>query len=284
LILVVLAWAIIATEKYILFLHFAIIFCPSLLLVKWWFSNRTETALDQLVRRYMLGFLSAFPFMVLAFVFLSTFLMFVKTVYALFFAAFLFALFIISFPEEYLKYTFTAKSFTSWSERRKADLIYATGAALGFATGEALFMVWQIARVQYQLLLEDSTLVRITALLVLFFVPLHCLTGYQIGLRLTLKEYYIAHPEEAERAPPFSSTIMGIIAIPVVLRTSLICFWLFFELMDDGVSWIGGVVVNIIICLVCLVVSKRLERRLPRDYLRRVGYLNVMGYGVLPDS
>jgi len=232
----------------------------------------------------MLGFLTAFPFMVMAVVFLSTFLMFVRTIYALFFAAFLFALFVISLPEEYLKYTFTAKSFSSWSERRKADLIYATGAALGFATGEALFAVWQFERLQSELQLEDSTLVRITALLVLFFLPLHCLTGYQIGLRLTLKEYYQAHPESAPSSHQAGNSVLRIIGVPVILRTTLICFWIFFEMIDDGVSWIGGVIFNILICLVCLIISKRLERQLPRDYLRRVGYLNVMGYGVLPES
>lgn len=273
------------TKSYWLFLFYVVAYLPSFCLLVWWWGHRDVASLDKTIRKYFLGFSLSIPSMLIALFFFTILISFARTLSAFIIIMVFFSFVFVALPEEYLKYSLTNKNFSSPAHRAKADLIYATAIALGFATGQCLFLLTltglqEIAQ-QYPVIMF-----RLTFELIMFFVPLHCLTGYQIGLRITIRDYYLQHPSPNQ--PRYSSSIKGILFYPVLLRGFSILVFAFCELLSATYGWtygwVGGVVGNVLFCLLCIIGTKRVERQLPADYLRRVGYLHMMGYGVLPDD
>merc|ERR1740117_1664085 len=128
---------------------------------------------------------------------------------------------VIAFPEEAIKY-FWCTSVLSGApqERLIADVIYAASSSLGFATGQALlYTVESVSNVNE----INSEAFYLSLALILFLLPLHVLTGYQIGLKMTIMDFYRSHPDDPTYTRPgcLERSVMGILCVPVILRSIL---------------------------------------------------------------
>jgi len=167
-------------------------------------------------------------------------------------------------------------------DRIIADVIYAASSSLGFATGQALLYTVQIVSDEKQI---NSDAFYISVAVILFLMPLHVLTGYTIGLRLTILHYYNSHPDDPTYTRPgcLGNSFKGIIFVPVLLRSILNAVFFSLVFLDvSGGTWIL-LGTSFVVCTAAVIHTKVVERRLPTEYLHRVGYLHVMGYGVLAD-
>jgi hypothetical protein len=117
--------------------------------------------------------------------------------------------------------------------------------------------------------LTSSSLIVIIVVCVLLLQPMQCLANYHLGL-VVARIHVLKHDIR-----------QSMHITPIVLARTLF----FFGALVCPLMWgpVGFLVPVLTLATYALSV-KYYERNMPRDYLSRVGYLNLFGYGALPQD
>lgn len=267
----------------------AMILLPTMLLLCWWRKNRDVTQIRKVVLEYSKGFFCIVPVFFVQCILLVIVVELTPLRTGGMFGWVLFTVLVsylvVAIPEEAIKFVWSSQILSgNPQDRLTGDLIYATSSSLGFATGQSFLYTFGTVTNAHSF--GDIAFI-VSCVLVVFLLPLHVLTGYQIGLKLTILDYFLSHPNDDRYRPGvFDRSMNGILAVPILLRGTLFGSCVILVIVDAKINVVIGVLcgVSVMLCIMCVAYTKYVERRLPAEYLRRVGYLHVMGYGVLPDG
>lgn len=179
---------------------FPIFFIPSLFYFWWWYVNRSIARLHTVVRLYSFGMLFAGGACWLTESILLSFFRHIYValtpdrcrlcdiVYLIIIAGMFISL------EEFIKYMLGiyGRGWSTDLKKTKANLIYFTGAGLGFATAQGfLYTFLNSEAIEHSFNQSDLTLWEqlVVVLMVTFlFTPQHALTGYIIGLSIIRRD------------------------------------------------------------------------------------------------
>mmetsp|Transcript_32712 Transcript_32712/g.38361 ORF Transcript_32712/g.38361 Transcript_32712/m.38361 type:complete len:486 (+) Transcript_32712:69-1526(+) len=157
----------------------------------------------------------------------------------------------------------------------RAHLVHSTGTSVGYAISQAMgwVVVAHITLLNNDVYLDDVwrqiwSLLLVGICVTIFGTPLQLLSGYLIGLEVTRNKW---------------KSCGASLLVPTALR---------FTYYISAVGWlllVESVVValilffatNVYICGLMLYRVKQVEAQMPPSYLRRVGYLNWGGYGLI---
>eukprot|EP01084_Bolivina_argentea_P105963 189765_1 len=281
---------------------------PFFLFIRWWYINRVHCSLNHVLKPFLHGYVNItllaifgqfIGLVIVSSIFVATDIMFHRAGY-LFYVLTSITLYV--FLEEILKLFFNLKArdavIDPIRQINKSHTLTSTATALGYSmcTG----MLWT-AFAAYELKNGDAKdheqynlfgwLFLITLIIAVIGMPMHLITGYLTGCKITQKDlqYSRSNPqnemESDNHRMPFTSYIK-VIVYPTFVRTA----YLFFLIVGFLVFQfsIGGVIValfGIILDYVLLIQhTKRIESNLPFDYLQRAGQLSIFGYNVLQDA
>jgi len=283
---------------------------PFLLFLVWWYQNRTHCSLNQVLKPFLHGYINI---TLLAFM-----LQFVGVVIIIFlFAAtqlltnrpgkLFFIVVCISYyvaVEEALKLFFALKARDSVIDPvnhiTKVHTITSTATALGYSMFQGTLWTFYAAD---QLKIDDDKdgdeyslfgwLFLITLILAVIGMPMHLITGYVTGCKITQKDIEWAGRDGADAEDdasernrrPFCAYLPAIYSNILVRAAYLFCLYI-------GCLFVQFSAMGVIVALLCIVLdyvllivhAKAVERSLPFDYLQRAGQLSLFGYNVLPDQ
>lgn len=284
---------------------------PFLLFLVWWHKNSSWCTLNQVLKPFLHGYINI--------TLLATVLQFIGLllISILFAAAGLLAssspvgnIFFVVIAityyvsvEEALKLFFSLKARDSVVDPvhqiTKVHTITSTATALGYsmATGALwlFFVAYKLKKADDKGGDENSLvgwLFLITLIIAVIAMPMHLITGYVTGCKITQKDIEWAEQgdehEASERNRLSFRAYLPTIYHNVFVRCTYFFFLIFgFLTPMTQFSIIGAITALLgIICdyVVLFSHAKKVERSLPFDYLQRAGQLSIFGYNVLPEG
>jgi len=288
---------------------------PFLWLIHWWNKNRMHCSLEHILKPFLHGYVNmtclAILCQLVGIVVISIFFAVLNITKGI--PGFLFYLMVCIVyyvtVEELLKLFFSLKSRDSLDDPvnsiTKVHTISSTATALGYSmcTGTiwTFFMSMALAKddakdnEEYNLF---GWLFLVTLIIAVIGMPMHLITGYITGCKITRKDMEWA---EAHRNPsdnvvervdargrnrqPFRKYISAVYTN--ILWRSCYLFFLVLGFLVIQFSVIGVMIslFSMIVDYVMLIChAKKIESQLPFDYLQRAGQLSMFGYNMLADE
>eukprot|EP01065_Artemidia_motanka_P036230 TRINITY_DN44135_c0_g1_i1.p1 TRINITY_DN44135_c0_g1~~TRINITY_DN44135_c0_g1_i1.p1 ORF type:complete len:380 (+),score=127.34 TRINITY_DN44135_c0_g1_i1:59-1141(+) len=169
-------------------------------------------------------------------------------------------------PEELLKFIVARHRYHSPEQDSTGQLLGSMSVALGYITTSCT------AQLAFEApSLTGGGVLFYSAVMTVTFMPVHLLTAYIIGLKLAkLKELRLP-------LTGLCSRIGSIVAVPVCIRTVFTAA--LFGALHSG--WWPLLSISVVDLIAASVYARHIEKTMPVSYLRRVGYMHVMGYGRL---
>ena len=296
---------------------------PLCILIRWWNKNRTNCTLNHILKQYFYGFASialmAFFLQFIAIILITLTFGILGAFSTSSYTAGWFIYIIICvgtyvFIEELFKLSFNIKAFNEVENVRtvnKTHTMASTATSLGYASSTgltwllfaALSYLSQLHYIPVGWLILDGLIIGVIGM------PMHLMTGYFIGLKITQVVYarndennnnnnvdnsnpqqvqaqVQAQAQAQDQQSMETKENMNFLTIPCIARGTYI-FMLVLGLLVLPLSLVGTILIILAIvleyCCLTLIIKKE-EKKLPFDYLERAGYLNVFGYGALLDE
>jgi len=201
------------------------------------------------------------------------------------------------FIEELLKLFFSLKSRDSVEDPvhqiTKSHTITSTATGLGYSmctgiiwTGFAAFQLNKDDEKDHDEYPLFGWLFLVTLIIAIIGMPMHLITGYITGCKITQKDIEYSQRNEVEgdngNRLPFRSYIK-VIGYSIFIRSAYLYF-LIVGCLVFQFNFVGVIValLGIIFDYVLLIKhAKLIESTLPFDYLQRAGQLSIFGYNVL---
>lgn len=201
--------------------------------------------------------------------------------------------FVFALPEEFIKLGITSRlpkccyahGDQATTVPSKTTTMSTTAFSLAFGLQQSYCVVTGLGATYLRF--DDALILSLACLL--FFLPVHVLSGYIIGLKVA-----VANRQERELAGCFCCPANDcgrscycnpgcLLAVPVIGRGIFYSVVLaVIVIMNTVVAWaLVTVATGLVICAIMLWYAKRTERQLPLQYLQHVGYLSALGYGQL---
>jgi len=250
---------------------------PIAILGRWWCLNQTQCTLHDVISSFGYGF-SIMALMACIMQWMSILILLlivgwlVKSEMAFMFLSIFLVYICYTAPEEWLKVFFAKKQhverqLSGSNMPTKRDLIMSTSTSLGYATAQGfIWMAITTSTLRSQQEASFGWICWFAVVIALWGTPIHCATGYLIGLELM------------RETPPR----------PIITKTTLIRGTYIYQLvLIMALGPIGVLILLITIFAIYFALwrhIKQLESTLPLDYIQRMGQLSVLGYGVLEDG
>merc|ERR1712013_656417 len=279
---------------------------PFLLFLTWWSQNRQHCSLNHVLKPFLHGYvnitllasiLQFIGLLVITILFAATQLL----TYSIGYLCYIIGC--ISYyvaVEEALKLFFSLKARDSVidpvNQITKVHTITSTATALGYSMSTGALWTLFVA----VMLKEDDDkdgdkyslfgwLFLITLIIAVVAMPMHLVTGYVTGCKITQKDIEWANENHAEASPrnrlPFLAYLPAVYYNIFVRAAYLFFLFIGFLVLQFSVSGVVIALIGIVVDYVLLIShAKKVERSLPFDYLQRAGQLSIFGYNVLPDQ
>lgn len=288
---------------------------PFLWLIHWWNKNRIHCSLEHILKPFLHGYINMtclaivcqlIGLVILSFLFGASGILSSSLGFLLYMAV------LITYyvtVEELLKLFFALKSRDSLddpiNEITKVHTMSATATSLGYSmcTGTiwTFFMSMALAKddrkddEEYSLF---GWLFLVTLIIAVIGMPMHLITGYITGCKITQKDMEWAEVHRnGQNEDEYDSTsgdrnrlpfrkYIPAVHINIAVRSGYLFFliigFLVIQFSIEGVviSFFGTILDYVL--LICH--AKQVERQLPFDYLQRAGQLSMFGYNVLEDE
>jgi len=283
---------------------------PFIFFIRWWYKNRIHCSLNHVLKPFLHGFINITLLSIFAqFIgLLIISILFIATEIASFTIGYLlYVLISVTYYvciEEILKLYFSLKSRDSVQDPinqiTKSHTITSTATGLGYSmctgiiwTGFAAFILNNDDKKDDEKYPLFGWLFLVTLIIAVIAMPMHLITGYVMGCKITQKDIEYSQQNEEQNNNnnndnnrlSFKSYI-NVIYYSIFVRSS----YLFFLIIGFLVLQfnIGGVILalfGIIFDYILLIKhTKKIESNLPFDYLQRAGQLSIFGYNVLPEG
>eukprot|EP01084_Bolivina_argentea_P173964 301336_1 len=284
---------------------------PFMFFIRWWYKNRMHCSLNHVLKPFLHGYINItllsilgqfVGLLIITAIFAATQIIY-HTVGYLFYLVIAITYYV--FIEEILKLYFSLKSrdsvIDSINQISKAHTISSTATALGYSmctgilwTAFAAFILNNDDKKYHDKYSLFGWLFLITLIIAVIGMPMQLITGYVMGCKITAKDLEYQQQQDNDNQPdelnshdrlPFKSYVR-VIYYSVFIRSSYL-FFLF-----NGFLVLQFNIVGVLIALLGIILdyfllirhTKKIESKLPFDYLQRAGQLSIFGYNLLSDA
>lgn len=307
---IVLAWSLTFIWMWQYPLCCCLFVIPFLLFLTWWYKNRMHCSLNHVLKPFLHGYINItllatilqfVGLLIISIIFAATRLLAYSLGYLCFIVA---SIWYYVGVEEVLKLFFSLKARDSVvdpvTQITKNHTITSTATALGYSMCTGALWTFFVA---YSLKMDDARdgneyslfgwLFLITLIIAVIGMPMHLITGYVTGCKITQKDIEWTNQRGAEadseaserNRQPFRAYLPAIYYNIFVRAAYLFFLFIGFLVLQFSVTGVIIALLGIILDYVLLIGhAKKVERSLPFDYLQRAGQLSIFGYNVLPDQ
>lgn len=279
---------------------------PFIFFIRWWYKNRIHCSLNHVLKPFLHGFINITCLSMLGqFIgLLIIVIIFEGTHIILYPIGFLIYLLIsITYYvaiEEILKLFFSIKSRDSVQDPinqiTKSHTITSTATGLGYSMCTGIiwtgFAAFQLNKENYHKYNDKyplfGWLFLVSFIIAVIGMPMHLITGYVIGCKITQKDIDFSEQNQQENNNnnrlSFKSYI-NVTYYSIFVRSTYIFFLIIgFLILRFNVGGVIIAVFGIMFDYILLIKhTKQIESRLPLDYLQRAGQLQIFGYKLLSD-
>jgi len=173
----------------------------------------------------------------------------------------------------------------------KKDTITSTATSLGYSTITGVLWTIFVAVSLNKDDIKDGEeyplfgwLFLVTLIIAVIGMPMHLITGYVMGCKITQKDIESNENNEEFGGSSFTHYIKAIHFSIFVRSTYLFFLIIGFLVMNFNIVGVIIAVLGIMVDYILLIkYAKKIESSLPFDYLQRAGQLSIFGYNILND-
>jgi len=309
---IVLAWSLTFIWMWQYPLCCCLFVIPFLLFLAWWHKNRMHCSLNHVLKPFLHGYINItllatilqfVGLLIISIIFAATRLLAYSLGYLCFIVV---SIWYYVGVEEVLKLFFSLKARDSVvdpvTQITKNHTITSTATALGYSMCTGALWTFFVA---FSLKMDDARdgneyslfgwLFLITLIIAVIGMPMHLITGYVTGCKITQKDIEWTNQRGADadseaasserNRQPFRAYLPAIYYNIFVRAAYLFFLFIGFLVLQFSVTGVIIALLGIVLDYVLLIGhAKKVERSLPFDYLQRAGQLSIFGYNVLPDQ